>query len=142
DGIAPYCYQHLPTPPFSPFDDFDEWEPDFRIGTERRPFKDHMTTYPARGGSIPTTQWKGIADGINDLRYLVTFEDALRIAERCRSNEVMQFAVDARQRSEQFLQRVSLKEINILSETEPAPYKDITSEEYSGFREQLARDIV
>src|SRR6266436_1256204 len=142
DGIAPYCYQHLPKPPASPFNDFDEWEPGFHLGTVRRRFKDHMTTYPARAGSIPTLQWKGIADGIYDLRYLLTFDAALKRAEACHSRSVQAFMSEARVRCEQFLNRISLKEININSATNSAPYKGIRSEEYAGFREQLARDLV
>ncbi len=142
DGIAPYCYQHLPKPPFSPFDDFDEWEPGFHVGAEQRPFKDHMTTYPAQSGSIPTLQWKGLADGIYDLRYLITFEAALKKAENCRAAEVQLFIEEARIRFARFLKRISLKEIDITSETNSAPYQGIKPEEYSGFREQLARDIV
>ena len=141
-GIAPYCYQHLPQAPFSPFDDFDEWEPDFHVGAVRRPFKDHMTTYPARSGSIPTLQWKALADGIYDLRYLITFEAALKRVEDCRSPEGLVFISEACRRFEQFLKRISLTEVNINSETYATPYQQIRPEEYSVFREQLARDIM
>ena len=141
-GIAPYCYQHLPKAPFSPFDDFDEWEPDFHVGSLRRPFKDHMTTYPARFGSIPTLQWKGMADGIYDLRYLTTFEAALKRFKDCRPHEGGPFVEAARLRCEQFLKRISLKDVNINSETISVPYRHIMPEEYSVFREQLARDIM
>jgi hypothetical protein len=141
-GIAPYCYQHLPQPPFSPFDDFDEWEPGSRAGRTKHPFKDHMTTYPARSGSIRTIQWKGMADGIYDLRYLITFESAIRELENCRSAEDRLFINEARSRFDRFLRRISLTAININSDTEATPYQDIKAEEYASFREQLARDII
>jgi hypothetical protein len=40
------------------------------------------------------------------------------------------------------LKRISLTQIDILSETNPVPYGEITAEEYARFREQVARDIV
>jgi hypothetical protein len=142
DGIAPYCYQHLPKPPFSPFDDFDEWEPNSYIGAVRRPFKDHMTTYPAKSGSIQTLQWEGIADGIYDLRYLITFEAELKRVEQNCSDAIRRFINEARAKAERFLKRISLKEVNITSETNSEPYQEIEPEEYMSFREQLARDII
>lgn len=141
-GIAPYCYQHLPQPPFSPFDDFDEWEPDFHVGAERRPFKDHMTTYPAQGGSIPTLQWKGLSDGISDLKYLTTLESTIKDAERCGAESGLRLSAEVRQRLETFLKRIDLRTIKITSETDALPYPDIRPEEYQAFREQVARDII
>ena len=142
DGIAPYCYQHLPSAPFSPFDDFDEWEPDFQLGPVNRPFKDHMTTYPAKFASIPTRQWKGLADGINDLRYLTTLAATIKKYKTCNSLAVHNSISESWRRVESFLSRISLTQIDILSETNPVPYGEIAAEEYSRFREQVARDIV
>jgi len=142
DGIAPYCYQHLPTAPFSPFNDFDEWEPGFQVGSVKRPFKDHMTTYPATSGSIPTRQWKGLADGINDLRYLTTLAKTIKDHEASSSPAIQTVIHESWRRVELFFYRISLNQIEILSETTPIPYKEIMSDEYAGFREQVARDIV
>ena len=142
DGIAPYCYQHLPSAPFSPFDDFDEWEPSFQLGSVKKAFKDHMTTYPATSGSIPTRQWKGLADGINDLRYLTTLAATIKKYETCKSPEVQSCISESWGRVERFLRRISLNQIDILSETNPVPYEGISSEEYARFREQVGRDIV
>jgi hypothetical protein len=142
DGIAPYCYQHLPVASNSPFDDFDDWDSDVRAGAGDARFKDHMTTYPARHGSIPTLQWKGLADGIYDLRYLTTFESWLKAAEESRSNAVRKFASEARLRCDSFLERISLKNIDVTSDTSPAPYKEIDSSEYGMFRAQLTNDIL
>jgi hypothetical protein len=142
DGIAPYCYQHLPQPPFSPFDDFDEWEPGFQVGEETRPFKDHMTTYPAQGGSIPTVQWKGLGEGITDLKYLTTLEGAINAGSQSGAERIRRLASEARRRLESFLACIDLRAIKITSETEPLPYADIRPEEYHSFREQMARDII
>jgi hypothetical protein len=142
DGISPYCYQHLPQPPFSPFNDFDEWEPGLHLGSAKRAFKDHMTTYPASSSSIPTVQWKGLADGVYDLRYLTTLASTIRKSDASRLPAVQVCIRESWRRVEQFLKRISLKEIYITSETNPAPYRGIISEEYSRFRERLARDIV
>jgi len=141
-GIAPYCYQHLPQPPFSPFNDFDEWEPGFHVGEERRAFKDHMTTYPAIGGSIPTVHWKGLSDGISDLRYLTTLDHATNIASASTSENVRGLASVVRSRTDRFLKRIDLKSIQIVSETNSAPYSDVAPIEYQEFREQMARDII
>jgi hypothetical protein len=142
NGIAPYCYQHLPQPPFSPFNDFDEWEPGFHTGESRHPFKDHMTTYPARLGSIPTLQWKGLADGIYDLRYLSTLQSALKETENSGTKEVQLFREAAQLRIDTFLERISLNKINITSDTDPDPYPEIMPDEYANFREQVARDLI
>lgn len=141
-GIAPYCYQHLPQYPNSPFDDFDQWEPDFHVGADRRPFKDHMSTYRARDGSIGTLQWKGVSDGITDLRYLTTLEATLTAAAESSSAEVRRSVAAVRERTDNFLARISLKTIDILSDDGLEPYADIASGEYQRFREQVARDTI
>jgi hypothetical protein len=141
-GIAPYCYQHLPQFPNSPFDDFDEWEPGFHVGQERRPFKDHMTTYPSRGGSIPTLQWKGLSDGITDLRYLMTLDAIVARALTAPSAAIRERAATVRARTNVFLDRVSLTDIDIVSETIREPYSGIAPADYRAFRVQMARDAV
>jgi hypothetical protein len=140
-GIAPYCYQHLPVFPNSPFDDFDEWEPGFHVGAERRPFKDHMTTYPARGGTIPTLQWKGLSDGIGDLRYLTTLDHALAAAAAHERAAVRDLAAEARARADAILRCISLTRIDIVSERDASPYADMDSGDCARYREQIARDI-
>jgi hypothetical protein len=142
DGISPYCYQHLPQPPFSPFDDFDEWEPELNHGSKRLAFKDHMTTYPAVSGSIPTLQWKGLADGIVDLRYLTTLASTIKKSEAYSSPAIHACVRESLRKVEQFLKRISLREIQITSEKNSAPYEEIKSDEYARFREQIAKDIV
>jgi hypothetical protein len=141
-GIAPYCYQHLPRHPYSPFDDFDEWEPGFHVGGERRPFKDHMTTYPARGGSIPTLQWKGLSDGITDLRDLTTLDRAATDARAHERAAARALAADVTRRRDALLARFSLTHIDIVSEQDAAPYDGIGAADLRAAREQIARDTV
>ena len=140
DGISPYCYQHPPIAPFNPFDDFDEWEPNFHVGAEMRPFKDHMATYPCASGSIPTLQWKGMAEGIRDLKYLATLDAVLREAD---SYSALDFQVVAiREHIENFLQKIDLKNIEITSETEAEPFTHLKAEDYDDFRENIIEYIV
>jgi hypothetical protein len=141
-GIAPYCYQHRPRYPSSPFDDFDEWEPGFHVGAERRPFKDHMTTYPARTGSIPTLQWKGLSDGLTDLRYLTTLEAVLRDAAADDRVAVRALAADIVRRRDALLARVSLGDIDIVAEATTVPYADGRAIDLRAAREQVARDVI
>lgn len=145
EGIAPYCYQHLPPQNTSPFDDFaaaDVDAPDLDPTNADRTFKALMTTYPAANGSIATLQWKGLSLGIGDLKYLTTLEDALKNASERASpaNRVLESAV--RQRTQAFLERLSLVNIEIRSSAQREPYAQIAPHEYADFREQMARDIV
>ena len=140
-GISPYCYQHLPKYPFSPFNDFDEWEPEFQVGILRKPFKDHMVTYPAANGSIPTIQWEGFRDGIIDLRSLVTLESELARA-RIAGDQHSEMVNSILRRRNDFLARMDLRLIKVNSETDPEPYADIEPREYQAFRESNLRDIL
>ncbi len=140
-GISPYCYQHMPVYPNSPFDDFDEWEPDFHESGINRPFKDHMTTYPARNGIIPTLQWEALRDGITDFKYWFTLHHWIGKGLASQSKETVALAEAARQRSEAILSRIDLTAITINSETEQEPYRDIAPYEYEEFRNQLRDDI-
>ena len=142
DGIVPYCYQHLPLPPSSPFDDFSDWQPGFHIGEDRRPFRHHMATYPAHRGVLWTVQWLGLADGIIDLRYLSTLDQLL---ERVRGSgvESCQALADQIERDiKRFTDRIELNAIDINSETNPEPYLNIAPGEYEQFRMDVAKSII
>jgi len=141
-GIAPYCYQHLPRPPFSPFDDFDEWDPAERTGRDEPAFKDHMTTYPARSGPIPTLQWKGLSAGLYDLRYLTTLADTLERVSNSPDPDAIRAAEGVRDRLQKIIGRIGISSINIASTTDPEPYADIAASEYEQFRRAIADDIV
>jgi len=139
-GIAPYCYQHVPVYPFSPYNDFDEWEPGSNKSIPYVPLRDHCTTSPAKHGSIPTVQWEGLREGIIDLRYLTTLHEAL---DRARANEIAQGLVPQIEgRVSAFLDRIDLSQIIINSETQPEPFPQMNPEDLQTFREQMARDII
>jgi len=142
DGIAPYCYQHRPRFPNSAFNDFDEWEPGYFFGPENRPFKDHMSTYPAAAGSIPTLQWKGLSAGLYDLRYLVTLQAVLDKALAAGSKSLARRAAEMRAEVERFLGRISLHTIAILDEQNAEPYRDIQPAEYEQFRRMMAEALL
>ncbi len=140
-GVSPYCYQHLPAYPNSPFDDFDQWEPDFHVGGITRPFKDHMTTYPARNGVMPTLQWEGLREGITDFRYLYTLHHWLEKVLTSQNPEAMARASQIQKRVNEFLSRINLTTIEINSESEIEPYPAIKPHEYNDFRNQMIDDI-
>jgi len=62
DGAAIYAYQCEMGE--DPWDDFDH-----------KKYRDHMLTYPTVNGNIPTIQWEGLREGIDDIRYLSTLLD-------------------------------------------------------------------
>ncbi len=140
-GISPYCYQHMPVYPNSPFDDFDEWEPDFHQGGINRPFKDHMTTYPARNGIIPTLQWEALRDGIVDFKYWYTLNYWITQGLASQTQATVDLADAVQKRSDALLSRINLLAIAINSETEREPYPEIEPHEYDEFRNQLRDDI-
>lgn len=142
DGIVPYCYQHLPRRPASPFDDFSDWEPGFHIGEERRPLRHHMTTYPARQGSVWTLQWLGLRDGITDLRYLSTLDGVLAEARRSDAQGCLTLADEIERDLKRFTDRIDLGAIEINSETHLEPYPAIAPSEYQDFRFDVAKNIM
>lgn len=139
-GISPYCYQHLPSSPHSPFDDFDLWDPTQADGPGHR-FKDHMSTYPARHGVIHTVQWKGMADGITDLRYLATLESAVDAAERSESAVMRERGATARKRIRSLVDRLPWSELDILSETSPSPFPGFGSESMLAIRHEIVEAL-
>ncbi|MBI2809744.1 MAG: hypothetical protein HYX67_02780 [Candidatus Melainabacteria bacterium] len=142
NGISPYCYQHMPVYPNSPFDDFDEWEPGFHESGINKPFKDHMTTYPARNGIIPTLQWEALRDGITDFKYWFTLNYWINKGLASRIQPAVDLAAAAQKRSDALLARIDMLAIAINSETEREPYADIEPHEYEEFRNQLRDDIL
>jgi hypothetical protein len=137
-GVAPYCFQNMPVYPFSPYNDFDEWIPDFHVGQIRRPFKDHMTTYPARSGIIPTLQWEGLRDGITDLRYLTTLDNRLNRAASRGDEHLLKQCKEIIDEREKLLMRIDVRSIKINDEREPEPFGTIPPNEYSEFRSKFA----
>jgi hypothetical protein len=136
-GIAPYCYQHVPIFPFSPFNDFDAWEPSSRVGK----FRDCMTTYPAQSGIIPTLQWEGLGEGITDLSYLTTLDLCLAHLEKLSLDTSKTLSYEIRQRRDAFIDRIDIESIDINNETTMEPYTNISPSAYEEFRKQIALDI-
>lgn len=144
-GISPYCYQHLPVFPNSPYDDFDDWEPAHVLGQKRADYKDHMATYPAVGGIVPTLQWEGLAEGITDLRYLTTVERLL--AETAHASGQVgsdsgDLAAAARRTLAEISDIISLRDIDIASDTNTEPYPGVTVTDLAAFRRRLAEHCV
>ena len=90
----------------------------------------------------PDTTMERAGGWINDLRYLTTLAKTIKDQEASSSPAIQTAIHESWRRVERFLGRISLNRIDILSETNPVPYKEISSEEYGRFREQVARDIV
>lgn len=128
DGISPYCYQHLPGAPYSPFDDFDPWEPISHQSIDSRAFRDHMATYPASKGVIPTVQWKGMADGLTDLRYLVTLDHELSRAEQNAVPAIREKAKQTREQVSAIADRIPWLGLDILSASNPVPAPGVARE--------------
>lgn len=140
-GISPYCYQHLPGAPNSPFDDFDSWDPT-HADTPGRRFKDHMSTYPARHGVVHTLQWKGMADGITDLRYLATLQSAVDAAERSESAAMRERGATAHKRILTLIDKLPWNELDILSETSASPFPNFGSEEMLAIRREIVEVLM
>jgi hypothetical protein len=141
DGIAPYCYQHLPEHPSSPYVDFDEWDSYERAFSGGHALKHHLATYPARRGSVPTLQWKGLSAGVCDLRYLETLAQLQRQAAQ-RGGAAASAARDVDAAVSAGLDRISLRDIEIISTEDVRPYPDLQAEDLEGFRELVSRGAV
>lgn len=66
DGAMDYAYQHGFTHVWNDFDD--------------RTYRDHNFTYPTVNGVVDTIQWEGFREGVDDVRYVTTLEQAIRTA--------------------------------------------------------------
>lgn len=141
DGIAPYCYQHLPEHPHSPYDDFDEWDSHERAVSGGHALKDHLATYPARRGSVPTLQWKGLSAGLYDLRYLETLADLQRQAA-ARGGAAASLARDVGAAVGAVLGRISLRDIEIASAEDVRPYPNLEADDLEAFRDLVSRGAV
>lgn len=140
-GISPYCYQHLPGFPFSPFDDFDSWDPKQRAPAGKV-FRDHLATYPSRRGPIPTLQWKGMADGIVDLRYLATREAALRNAETSGDTRRAETARRIRGKRVELIDLIRPESLELMSDSNPLPADALSATAFTEMRASLMKDIL
>ena len=137
DGVSPYCYQHLPGVPNSPFDDFDLWDATAHSDADGRRFRDHMATYPARRGVIHTIQWKGLADGITDLKYLTTLQSAIDAAERSGDPSQRERGNAARKKISSLVERLPWNDLDILSETSVVPFAGFNAADMMSLRGEM-----
>jgi hypothetical protein len=64
-GVFPYVYQHIGN---NPYDDFGVWY------AGNPAYRHHLVTYPSQEGPVPTMQWESLREGIDDVRYLTTWQ--------------------------------------------------------------------
>ena len=67
DGVMGYAYQHSYGDIWNDFDDTI--------------LRDHVFAYPTMNGVIDTVQWEGFREGVDDIRYLTTLQNAIRDAK-------------------------------------------------------------
>jgi len=63
DGAMDYAYQHGFNHVWNDFDD--------------RSYRDHNFSYPTVNGVVDTIQWEGFREGVDDVRYVTTLEQAI-----------------------------------------------------------------
>ena len=79
DGAWAWTFQR---PKNSAYDDFD--------GAQHREQKDACITYPSPDGGpplVPTLQWEGIREGVDDARYLATLRKAVADLRKAKGRE-------------------------------------------------------
>ena len=113
-----------------------------RVSRDEPPFKDHMTTYPARSGPIPTVQWKGLSAGLYDLRYLTTLAAMLDRVSRFADPASARVVEDVRSRLRNILNDFNMSAIEITSPCQPEPYPQRHPSEYERCRRSVADDIL
>lgn len=73
DGAMDYAYQHGFNHVWNDFDD--------------KTYRDHNFTYPTVNGVIPTLAWEGFREGVDDVRYATTLEQAIQAAPAARRQD-------------------------------------------------------
>lgn len=139
DGISPYCYQHMPVPNSSPFNDFDDWEPDFTIRGEKSAFRHHMTAYPARNGIISTLQWEALRDGITDLKYFTTLEDLIKAAKSSTSAQTLDCVSRAQLLIDAILMALKPADLGAKHDALHQPFEAVDCEQYDLWRHQIGK---
>ena len=81
DGIFPYAYRHV----FQGNPYYDESQ---GAAAGRSNERNSMYTYPAANGIIPTMQWEGMREGMDDLRYLATLREFMEAAGKAPQGRV------------------------------------------------------
>lgn len=81
-----------------PYNDFDGPEPDYCL------------VYPPRNGSspVPTIQWEGVREGIDDARYIYTLTEYIRMFKACGVADLVKAAEQAERDLQDILESVKL----------------------------------
>lgn len=81
DGVCDYAYQHA----FGNiYDDFDH-----------KNYRDHVFAYPTVDSVIPTVQWEGFREGVDDVRYLTTLKESIAAAQNSDEQSKLKMAKEA-----------------------------------------------
>ncbi|MBI2573688.1 hypothetical protein HYV86_07520 [Candidatus Woesearchaeota archaeon] len=85
-GFKPYAYSHQGSPGFgygSPYDTFDSAYMYDELTEKGDGYvASQMAVYPSAQGPIPTLEWEAVREGIDDLKYLTTLDNALTSLEQ------------------------------------------------------------
>ncbi len=73
DGAMDYAYQHGFHHVWNDFDD--------------ETYRDHNFSYPTVNGVVPTVQWAGFREAVDDVRYVTTLEEAMAQAPATKATE-------------------------------------------------------
>ena len=99
DGTCDYAYQHA----FGNiWNDFDHPR-----------YRDHVMAYPTINGVIPTIQWEGFREGVDDIRYLSTLIKVINRSKiKSKTDSVFKTKID---KAENLLKDIRKKDLNELS---------------------------
>jgi hypothetical protein len=82
-----------------PYDDFD--------GNSYVEPKDAYIAYPSSDGPVPTLQWEGIREGINDYRYMYTLEQLLMQEEQKEEKSRVKRFAEVKERWQELVRALS-----------------------------------
>ena len=115
DGTCDYAYQHGFN---NIWDDFDH--PIYR---------DHVMAYPTIDGVIPTIQWEGFREGVDDVRYLSTL---IKIIEK----------LEVKAKTKADLKTKISKAKSLLENIRTKDLKEIRVDEFQDIRWQIVQEIM
>jgi len=104
DGTCSYAYQ---TSHENIWNDFDDHR-----------YRDHVMAYPTNNGVIPTIQWEGFREGVDDIRYLSTLLNLIEAFKESGNLKIRRKLVDAKNLIEE------IRKLD-LGKLEPSDFQDI-----------------
>lgn len=123
DGAYPYAYRHVFS--YAPYDDFGK-EGDVR---------NEIYAYPSQGGPIPTIQWEGMREGIDDVRYLTTLANLIEKAQKTTGNQNLTQEIAAGKNLLENLPEVFNANIALL-------YQKLKPEDFQDYRRKISEQIM